>query len=91
MYSIVQALVDLWGAPPPQPDVIMFLDYEVFAVFRWAFVASQGWLICAATIWRMPQMSRMLRALVLAVGTEAILVYGIVAFLRARGFGLDAF
>ncbi len=91
VYYIARALVDLWGSPSPRPDVIMFLDYEVFAVFRWAFVASQGWLLFAVTTWRMPHTSRTLRAVVFAVAIQAMVVYGIVAFLRMRGFGLDAF
>jgi hypothetical protein len=88
---IAKALVDLWGTPSPQADDIMFLHYEVLDVFRWAFVASHGWLLCVITRWRSPSVSNTLRALTLLVGAEAVLVFSIVALLRARGFALSAF
>ena len=88
VFVTTQALVDLWPARPPQADAILFLDYQTFALFEWAFVASQGWLLCALTMWRMPSAPRVLRGLVLVVAGEALVVYGIVGFLRARGYEL---
>ena len=82
------ALIELWQERP-QPGEIWSLHYDVYDVYRWAFVVSHLWLTWAVIRWRRGSTPFTLRVLVILVGVELGLVYSIVAFLRVRGFPLD--
>ena len=88
LYTVI-AFFDLWRERPPQANEIMLLHYEVYGVYRWAFVAAHAWLGWAAFAWRQASVPRTVRALAAVVAMELILVYCIVGFLRARGFPID--
>lgn len=89
--SFARAVGALWNARPPGVDEIVFLDYEVLDVFRWAFIALHAWLVYAIMSWPRHSTSRARLALVLLGGAEIGFVYSVWAYLRTRGFPLSPF
>ena len=83
------ALFELWGERPPEANEIMLLHYEVYGVYRWAFVAAHAWLVWTAIAWRQASVPRHVCVLAVMVAVELGVVYCIVGFLRARGFPID--
>ena len=66
----------------------MFLDFRPASWVRLAFLAAHVWLGWALWTQHQHPISSGLKASVLAVATELVLVYAITAWLSLRGFPL---